>query len=204
MSTYNPSIPQATDLISNSQAQILTNFGQLNTQFGVDHSAFNTGSANGTGFHTKVTLVQGADATAVASANVIYTKAAGGFNELFMRRSTGDGSGIIQMTTGQPYFSSNANQSEVSSFLPGPPGSSGIILKAGKVNITAVGSWTAGTITFLTAFPNNCYSATITPVRGTSTPHSMYINNAALTAASFQIRSDDNAWNNVYYFAMGN
>lgn len=53
--TYNPSIPQGTDNISVSQAQILGNFGQLNSQFGIDHTAFNTGSGNGNGFHKKVT-----------------------------------------------------------------------------------------------------------------------------------------------------
>jgi hypothetical protein len=56
MTVYNPSIPQASDLISNSQSQILANFGQLNTQFGVDHSAFEAGGSNGTGFHKQVTF----------------------------------------------------------------------------------------------------------------------------------------------------
>lgn len=56
MTTYNSAIPQPTDLISNSQSQILGNFDQLNTQFAIDHTAFNTGSGNGDGFHKKVTL----------------------------------------------------------------------------------------------------------------------------------------------------
>lgn len=54
--TYNANIPQGTDNISVSQAQLLGNFGQLNSQFGIDHTAFNTGSGNGDGFHKKVTL----------------------------------------------------------------------------------------------------------------------------------------------------
>lgn len=54
--TYNPNIPQGTDNISSSQAQIQTNFNQVNVQYGQDHVAFNTGSGNGTGFHKKVTL----------------------------------------------------------------------------------------------------------------------------------------------------
>jgi hypothetical protein len=56
MSTYNPSIPQPTDLLSVSQGQFLVNFGQLNTQFGIDHVSFNTGSANGDGHHKQVTF----------------------------------------------------------------------------------------------------------------------------------------------------
>ncbi len=54
--TYNPNIPQPTDNLSNSQAQFLANFNQLNVQFAIDHTGFNTGSGNGDGFHKKVTL----------------------------------------------------------------------------------------------------------------------------------------------------
>ncbi len=61
--TYNPSIPQSTDLISVSQGQLLTNFGQLNSQFGGstpttggDHDGFNNGSGNGSGMHNQVTF----------------------------------------------------------------------------------------------------------------------------------------------------
>lgn len=56
MTVYSASIPQPTDLISNSQSDILGNFAQLNTQFAIDHSAFNTGSGNGTGFHKQITM----------------------------------------------------------------------------------------------------------------------------------------------------
>lgn len=54
--TYNPNIPQPTDNLSNSQGQFLANFDQLNQQFEIDHTGFNTGSGNGDGFHKKVTL----------------------------------------------------------------------------------------------------------------------------------------------------
>lgn len=56
MTTYNPNVPQGTDNLSVSQGQILGNFSQLNTQFAVDHVAFNTGSGNGNGHHKKVTF----------------------------------------------------------------------------------------------------------------------------------------------------
>jgi hypothetical protein len=56
MSVYNPSTPNSTDLISATQAPIKTNFTQLNTQFGVDHTPFNNGGVNGDGHHTQVTL----------------------------------------------------------------------------------------------------------------------------------------------------
>lgn len=75
--TFNPAIPQPTNLISVSQGQVLTNFSQLNTQFGVDHSPFYTGSANGTGFHKQVTSPAQASVSASAGSGVYYTSMVG-------------------------------------------------------------------------------------------------------------------------------
>lgn len=51
--SYNPNIPQSTDPISQSQSQILTNFSQANTAFGIDHT--NLATASNQGFHKQVT-----------------------------------------------------------------------------------------------------------------------------------------------------
>lgn len=51
---YNPAIPGPTDWLSNSQAQIQTNFTALDTIFGVDHVAYSAVTNNG--FHSKVTF----------------------------------------------------------------------------------------------------------------------------------------------------
>ena len=56
MSTYDPSIPQPTDLLSTSQGELLTNFTQLNSQFGVEHTPFNNGGSNGDGLHLQATM----------------------------------------------------------------------------------------------------------------------------------------------------
>ena len=53
--TYNPSIPNPNDLISDSQGQIFTNFGQLNTVFGIDHVTYNPVIA-ASGMHQFVTI----------------------------------------------------------------------------------------------------------------------------------------------------
>jgi hypothetical protein len=54
--TYSTNTPNATDLISSTQAPIKTNFVQADTQFGIDHTNFNNGGVNGNGFHKQVTL----------------------------------------------------------------------------------------------------------------------------------------------------
>ena len=72
---YNPSIPQPTNLISSSQADLLENFNQLNTQFSEDHVALNSASDNGE--HTKVTYsnVLVADPNLAQPKGSLYTKA---------------------------------------------------------------------------------------------------------------------------------
>lgn len=82
--TYNAGIPNANDLIANSQPQIKTNFFELNSQFGVDHTPFNNSGSNGNGFHKKTTYatqvanpVTGAGVFTVFNrANILYGRGA--------------------------------------------------------------------------------------------------------------------------------
>lgn len=77
--TYNPAIPQPTDNLSVSQGDLLTNFGQLNTLYGLDHVTFNNGTSANRGLHQKVTLVNvQADPSAISFPySVIYSKTFG-------------------------------------------------------------------------------------------------------------------------------
>lgn len=72
---YNNSIPQQTDLISQSQVQILENFSQLDLQYGTsgDHVEFTATSNNGK--HKKVSWVDqsGAPPSSVAGDVVAYS-----------------------------------------------------------------------------------------------------------------------------------
>lgn len=54
MSSFNPSIPQPTDDLSDSQPEILDNFGQLDISFGIDHYTFSNQTSNN-GKHNTVT-----------------------------------------------------------------------------------------------------------------------------------------------------
>ena len=99
--TYNPAIPQSTDLISNSQPQILTNFAALNTQFGGgtpatggDHDGFNTGSANGSGMHNQVTFTANQAApsltrNAVPGVSGLFANTDGTNSHLFFQNAAG-------------------------------------------------------------------------------------------------------------------
>ena len=61
--TFNPNIPGASDLLSQSQSEIQTNFSSSNTSFGVDHYAFDSVSNNG--LHQFVTTPNAAVPTTV-------------------------------------------------------------------------------------------------------------------------------------------
>ena len=52
--SFNPAIPDASDLLSQSQLDLKTNFTQLNTIFAYDHVAFNDATVIDRGFHKKV------------------------------------------------------------------------------------------------------------------------------------------------------
>lgn len=84
--TYNPNIPQATDIISQSQPLILTNFSQLNTVFMVDHVEYDNATAGDRGKHTSSTYVEQAVAPATgASEEALYSAAIGGTTRIFVR-----------------------------------------------------------------------------------------------------------------------
>lgn len=88
--TYNAGIPNATDLISVSQGQIKTNFTQLNSQFGIDHVAFNTGSGNGNGFHKQVTIPTPlvSNPTLSGTYGEFYTKSVSGTTQGFFANAS--------------------------------------------------------------------------------------------------------------------
>jgi hypothetical protein len=102
---YNPNIPQPGDFVSSSQADILENFSQLNTQYGNDHVAWDAGSNNGK--HKKVTLIAGTDPTTAAGEVAVYSKTVTGSTNLYCRLAS-NGT-VIQLT----------NSSSVSAADPG-------------------------------------------------------------------------------------
>lgn len=83
--TYNPSIPQSSDLISQSQAQVLTNFSQLNTIFDVDHVTYNDATSANRGKHDKSTYVEGSDPVTSTNEVAVYSKDTGTQPDLFYR-----------------------------------------------------------------------------------------------------------------------
>lgn len=201
--SYNPNIPAASNLISQSQSEIQTNFAQANAIFDIDHVTFNDATSADRGKHRKVTCIEVSDPVTAANEVDLYAKAVSGVTRLFFRQE--NGGSIIPISGTDPYRTVGANQSEYSTYLPGAASSTAaFIMKTGTVNKTGVGgTWNLGTVTFLTQFPSECLSVILTPIRGSSSIHAMYVNNASISTTSFQIRTDDESWDLVSYMAIG-
>ncbi len=144
--TFNANIPQATDLISQSQSQIQTNFSQSNTAFGVDHTAFDVVSNQGK--HKKSTYVeQAANPTTAVNEMALFSKDLAGTTTLYLRKES-NGT-VIQMSGQDPFIAASG-----SSFLPG-----GIIIKWGNATVT-----NTQTVSFASAFPSNCFQVVCQPI----------------------------------------
>lgn len=184
--TFNPSIPASTDLISQSQSQIQTNFSQSNTAFGIDHTAFDVVSNQGK--HKKSTYVeQGADPATAANELAIYSKDLGAVSTLYLRKES-NGT-VIQMSARDPVIAASG-----CSFLPG-----GILIQWGTYSLAA------GTLTtpvaFAVTFPTAVYSLTIT---GDITNNKSMPSYSTLTTSGFNGNKTDTGFaTNYTYIAIG-
>lgn len=130
--TYNPNIPQPTDLLSNSQGQILANFNKANSSFGINHYPFDNGTVNN-GKHLKVELPTTGAPGSVASELVLFSGTTPSLRTALFYQRDNSGTGPFQLTGIDPL-----NATSGYTFLPGslliqwgqvsPPGSGGTVI----------------------------------------------------------------------------
>ena len=193
--TYNPSIPQPGDVISQSQGQILTNFSQLDTVFAQDHIELDDSTAADRGKHKQVTLKKLSAGPATTSTEIaLYTKDVSGTTRLFYRvPSSGD---EIQMTG--PITAAQNGTCLLAS---------GIKIVWGRDTI-ASGTGTKA-VTFVSAFSAAPYSVVATPYASPitgSSPREFGIQNATIALGGFTAESfNGNVPANVPfgYYAIG-
>lgn len=155
--TFNSAIPGANDPISQSQAQIQTNFSQSDLIFDINHVTFDNASVASRGKHRKVDYIRVAAPGSIAAEAVVYQKLAGGSSNLFMQR---DGVATeLQLTGPTPVTGSNGE-----GFMAGA--SAPILYKWGQFTTGAnpqVVTFTA-LAPALSAFPTNCFVVLLTPI----------------------------------------
>lgn len=197
--SYNPSIPQASNLLSNSQAQFLTNFGQINSQFGGtspstggDHDGFNNGSGNGSGAHNQVTFLADQSAPSLTRNSTscvsgLYTNTASAISCLFFQNATQN----LQLT-GPTSISTSG-----SVVIQG-----GLILKWGKISFSSGSS----TVTYGAAFPNNFFSLTMNSDSTTPSVNGIlsYVLASGTGLTGFTAYQNGSGSLTAYYLALGN
>ena len=134
---YNNNIPQASDQLSQSQADILANFQAIKTLVDINHVTFDVANQ---GKHKWVSMpVQSSDPTTAASEMAMYTKSVSGVPELFIRRQS-DGSVLscTQATLANPGYT----------YLP-----SGLLIKWGTASLTGNQEDAAQTVNYQITSP---------------------------------------------------
>lgn len=196
MSDYNPSIPQGSDNLSTSQGQILNNFTQLNNIFAFDHYAWNDNTTANRGLHRKVTFPAPVTISApTGTASTFYSKLVSAVAAPYFDTAAGSNcvwyggssTGLVSATTGGTYSNGLIT-------LP-----NGIIFQWGFQNNVSNGQ----TITFPSAFPNNCFNISMTGMRSNNDSRSLWIN-PSFSTTSFTVQTNSGSGLNVMYLAIGN
>lgn len=198
--SFNASIPQSSDIPAESQAQLLTNFGQLDGIFGNNHVTFTAGTDNGKHNFCQMPE-QGAVPATAADEGALFTQVGVAphptVSELFYRRES---NGIEIKMTG---FSGTNNAASGAILLP-----SGLILKWGNGVFSNNDTVTfAASPVFTTVFQIFLQVRT-NDSSGTTINDAAYVNDTTITVNDFRVtvtqRTSRTAGSaSLSYFAIG-
>lgn len=202
MATYNPSIPNAGDLLSTSQQNIKDNFTKANSSFGTDHYAFNDGTANN-GRHKDIHIVKRVGNAAAVSG--IYT--------VFSKDYTPDTAGGVADT--QLFgITQNGGVSQLSGNSSATDGwfwSGGLLIQWGIVTLPG-SSNPNGTVTFKNRvagaipFPNNCFNVNVSLQANvkTSQANTIAVLGTPSTTSFSWFFTGSTSYDKFYWVAIGN
>lgn len=203
---FNPNIPRPTDLLSNSQGDLLANNGALNSTFSRNHIPLNVATNNGK--HTFVELVFsnpiGSPPVPPLSSGggTVYSKSVSSKAQLFF--SPGSSGNEYQMTaTDASNFATFASNTGIGwTFLPG-----GIIYNFGFVS-TPSSSPTSGNVTFSKSYAGTNTLIFIQPWYDGTAPtgaDTIYVKNDSITTSQFHWNhsGSSNAVDGFNWFAIG-
>lgn len=183
--SYNNAIPQSTDLISNSQAQILGNFASIDsgtTGTGVGFSRNHVTMTDGTngGLHNEIDFYQALSSPTISGfVGALYPKTVTN-DELFFKNGTQD----MQMSN------STLTASSGQGMLPG-----GLQIRSAVIS----GALQINPVVFSSDFPNACIAVVCTA--DTSTSVSLTVQN--LTKHQFNFSRGGGGSTTFYYIAVG-
>lgn len=183
---YNSNIPQGTDPLLKSQAQIKANFQGINAIFAENHVQFNQEFQ---GKHVNLQLTEQTDPLTNSTQIAIYNKLVAGIPALFFAPSSNQTP--IQLT--YPSIQTGLQSAttyfpDQYTFLPGP-----FVLYAGLMT-----SYVSGTTKILSPTTTLIYA-------GTSTVNKLKVsfkNNVSISGSSFTV-TFDGINKDIYYLAIG-
>ncbi len=182
---YDSSIPQATDLISTSQGDILANFtaidpGTTATGIGFARNHITMTDATNGGLHYRVDYYAAVSAPTISGfTSSAYAKTTSSISEFFYKNGTSD----TQIT------SSALTASSGEGFIPG-----GLQVRVGSTSISVAGV----SVVFSTAFPTSCLGVVMTNAASTAG----LANASSVTASGFTASCIASS-GTVYYVAIG-
>ena len=184
--TFNPNIPQAGDVPSLSQGQLLTNFTALNTVFGVDHLAFN--AVDG-GEHQQVTLNSVIADPGLADPKCsLYIKTVAGDSELFFEKyDNAAAANLVQQMTNLTVTTVGTNYGYTTPW--------GQIVNWGQFTCNIADT----VVTYAVPFNAPAQSIQLTAISDTGSRNAVVRVSANATATC---RATNNGLN-IYYYAIG-
>lgn len=209
MTDYDPLIPAANNILSQSQVDIQNNFLELNTIFDVDHLTWNSDPSGNRGFHRQITMP---DPLAVAPTPIVDQ------GILYPFADTNDTSARTQL-----YFKNQSNTIQITNrfksastdgylMIPGNISSPAIIIMWGFVSSPGSGNhdvdfpiignyaYTGGQTQ---GFPNNCFNIMLTTNASSAQDTATLNRNSAFTKKKFFYRMSASS-TDLYWFAIGN
>jgi hypothetical protein len=212
MSLYNNAIPQAGNRLASSQQDLLNNFQQLDTTFGVDHYDFSDGTANN-GKHNQVTMPgqSSPPPASVAGDGVIYTNTASSLTDVYytqdnstdeyrLTRVGSNATDVARFATNTNYQVGPPSLTGGWTFLPG-----GMLLQYG-IAASQNTSLPNITVTFPKAYTNVVYSVTCTIVETADTRRFISVYDVANNQFRATLRNSGGsktAGINFYWQAIG-
>lgn len=184
---YDSSIPQATDLISTSQGDILANFtaidpGTTDTGIGFARNHITMTDATNGGLHNRVDYYAAVTSPTISGfTSSAYAKTTSSISEFFYKNGTAD----TQIT------SSGLTASSGEGFIPG-----GLQIRVGTTSISTGGN----AVVFSTAFPTGALGVWMT--NAGSTAGVANVNSGTLTVSGFTASCISGS-GTVYYLAIG-
>lgn len=192
--SFDPTVPKANDLLSQSQGDLVVNFNQLNEIFGnaaaSDHYAFNNATASLRGLHKHVTFpVVVVDPGLANPASSAYAKTVSAASELFFQNGT-LAANVKQLTGLTLATSIVAGATQYTFMSPW-----GIRFILGEATVSSGGT----VISFTTPFTSLIYCALLTPID--PNPHKFTITSRMTTSITAKT---DSGTHSFYYLAIGN